>query len=161
MMAAESTLDVAELKAVIRVELERLEMASESAVVVLLMIAAHESGGFDPLMSHGGKALSYWQLDESQHNSVLEFVREQRPDWLAYLESINPDLDAEWLSENLRYSVCIAGIRLFMLGKPLPDVQNLVGIAQFANTYWNPHLGASSPENYLSAYQVYCASPSA
>ena len=155
-MTTEQSLDVAELKDVIRVELERLEMASEAGVVALMMIAAHESGGFDPLLCHGGKAMSYWQLDEHQHEDTLAFVRDQRPDWLSYLESINPDLDAAWLSENLRYAVCIASIRLFMLGKPLPDVQNIVGIAQFANTYWNPHLGASSPENYLSAYQVYC-----
>lgn len=152
-MASADISDVSELKALIQIELERMGMLNESVTLLMLMIAAHESAGFDPSV---GRGLSFWQLDASLHNTVLDFVREQRTDLLAYLESINTDLDHAQLSDNVRYAICIVGIRLFMLKKTLPDAQNLVGIAQFANTYWNPHLGASSPDNYLFAYHTYC-----
>lgn len=144
------------LKQVVVTESERLGMYSEAVVILMMMIAAHESGGFANTGDLAGAGRSLWKMNDDIHDEVLDYVRDQQPDVLRYLESINPDLDVTELETNLRYAVCICRLRLSLFTTPIPDADNLVGLSQFANTYWNSHLGIASPENYLQAYQQFC-----
>ena len=120
---------------------------SESAVRLLCMIAAHESGGFTYVKQVNGPALSFFQLEPLSYADCCQYG--QRKGWLPEGWDEPP--------ERLIFDAPLAAAfgRLFFLrfSEPLPDAEDLSGLAQYAKTYWNTELGKATPALYEQAYR--------
>lgn len=121
---------------------------SEAAVRLLLMVAAHESGGFTYCKQKGGPALGIFQMEPATYADVCN-----------YLERTGrfPALNTKWRPTRMVIDVEFAAgmARAFFsrIPEPLPDPDDLQALAEYAKKHWNTELGKATPEKYLTAYK--------
>ncbi len=132
-------------RALVEYELPR----SESAIRLLCMIAAHESGGFKYCRQISGPAIGLLQMEPATFDDVSDYARKK-----GYCLMQLPTKPEEMIFDT---QFAIAMARIFFLRKPelLPYEDDLMGLAQYAKKYWNTSEGKATPEVYLSAYQKY------
>lgn len=123
---------------------------SESALVLLLMIAAHESGGFRFIKQKGGPALGLFQMEPPTFYDCIG--------WLNYRGRF-PKVcrrSTHWrLVFDLNYAVLLARVKLWRDDEALPAADDLPALAAYAKRVWNSDEGKASAEDYLNAYKLY------
>jgi len=131
--------------------------SSESAKVLMLMIAAHESGGFvHTRQIGGGPAKSYWQIEPETHEDVLDYCQRKYPEVAKFMVyTCNGDYLTA-LETNPYYGALVTRMRLWIKPEPLPDVCDLASLSEYAKQHWNTYLGKAEPEDYLKAYLKWC-----
>lgn len=122
---------------------------SEAAIRLLCMIAAHESGGFLYSKQVRGPALSFFQLEPASYTDVCAYAMRK-----GYLKGEIPG-PVERIIFDPTFAAAIARIFILRIPEPLPDPDNLRGLARYAKKYWNTNLGKATPGMYLEAYQEY------
>jgi len=139
------------LRTTIEAALTRFNLPdSEAAVRLLLMIAAHESGGFMYCRQKGGPALGMFQMEPATY----EFCR----DYLARtgrFMAVPMNYPASRLVTDLILAAGMARVYLYTIPEPLPDADDLQGLAEYAKKYWNTEAGAATAEQYLKAFKQY------
>lgn len=152
---------------IIRPVLNALGAHSLAAERLLLMVAAHESGGFHYIAQVKGPALGIYQMEPVTHDCLWD-------NFLAYRERLRikviefvscagmpMSVDARPPSTELMFSLAYATAmaRCFFLRvpEPLPDADDLEGLARYAKKHWNTELGKARWEDYFSAYVRHCA----
>ncbi|WP_067522428.1 hypothetical protein [Endozoicomonas ascidiicola] len=128
---------------------------SPAVVQLLVMIAAHESGGFRYVKQMGeGPAKGLLQMEPIGLQEVKRY-HQLRAERFASL----PDLEVITL-DHLIFDTAIALIcaRVFFMAKPepLPAEGDIEGLAKYAKKYWNTESGKASWEDYAEAYRRYC-----
>ena len=140
----------------VKAVLENFQLpVSPAAIQLLVMIAAHESGGFRHVKQMGnGPAKGLLQMEPVGLQEVVRYsqIRAER---FASL----PDLTAIHL-EQLVFDAEMAVLcaRVFFMAKPepLPAVNDIEGLAKYAKKHWNTHTGKATWEDYAKAYRRYC-----
>ena len=129
--------------------------ASPAAVRLLVMIAAHESGGFRYVQQmNNGPAKGLLQMEPAGLDEVRRYMM-LRPE--KFREVPNPyGLSLEQLVFDTELALCYA--RAFLMAKPeaLPDADDIEGLARYAKKYWNTEAGKATWEDYANAYLEYC-----
>ena len=131
---------------------------SEAAVALLVMVAAHESGGFRAVCQSGsGSARSLWQFEPVGFREVRRYV-ELRPerfvDWLRR-EILGRDF--EYLRLDQRFACQCARVFFMAEPAPLPAFDDIDGLAEYAKLHWNTEAGRARAEDYATAYRGYLA----
>lgn len=118
---------------------------SESALRLLCMIAAHESGGFTYTKQVKGPAISFLQIEPRTYWDLMKYGERKGikfnkgpPEQLIFDSEMSAALG-----------------RLFFMRFPekLPHQDNITEMAEYAKRRWNTFLGAATPEDYESAYR--------
>lgn len=123
---------------------------SESAVRLLLMIAAHESGGFMYCRQKGGPAIGLFQMEEPTFKHVIEYLQRT-----GKFPAVNTTLPFERMLTDATHAAAIARVYLYTFPEPLPDPDDLDGLAAYAKKYWNTTAGAATESDYKNAYLKY------
>jgi hypothetical protein len=125
--------------------------ASESAVRLLMMIAAHESGGFMYARQRGGPALSLFQIEPLTYRDVIRYAGVNKHKF----GLVPLTVPAYGLVLDLEFSVAIARLKLWQDPEPLPPCDDAAGLADYAKRVWNSELGKASAAKYEADYQRY------
>lgn len=120
---------------------------SEAAVRLLAMIAAHESGGFKYVKQLKGPAVSIFQIEPETLKDLVDYAKKRS---LAL-----PDCNPNQLIFNTKLSAAYARVFFMRFRDPLPDKDNIMGLARYAKRYWNTNLGKATVEDYYKAYVKY------
>ena len=124
---------------------------SPSAVRLLCMTAAHESGQYRYCRQIKGPALGIFQMEPATFDTVLGYVLRKEEKY-----SILADDARRFNPEDMIFNpVFAAGMaRAFYLRIPdaLPDPQDVEGLSGYAKDYWNTPLGKATPEDYYDAF---------
>lgn len=120
---------------------------SEAVVRLLLMIAAHESGGFLFCRQKGGPALGIFQMEPATYAAVLEYLTRT-----GKFPAISRSLPPERMVTDVEFAAAIARVYLYMHKEPLPEADDFEGMARYAKKYWNTDAGKASAEKYLADF---------
>ncbi len=122
--------------------------SSPQAIELLIMIAAHESGGFTYCKQVRGPALGIYQMEPATFYDVKDYLKrtERYPALLRYH---NP----ERLIFDINYATAMARAFFLRIPEPIPNIEDKEGLARYAKKYWNTELGKATPQQYLTAYQ--------
>ena len=153
-MRADTKAIALQLRNAIERALERYQLPnSESAIRLLLMIAAHESGGFMYCRQKRGPALGLFQMEPPTFDHVMEYL--DRTGRFLQLPRILP---AERMVTDPVFAAGVARVYLYSIPKPLPSPDDVIGLgkyAVYAKKFWNSELGAATPEDYETAFRKY------
>ena len=139
------------VRTAIELALQRFNLPSSEAVVrLLLMIAAHESGGFMYCRQNGGPAIGLWQMEPATYQHVIGYIT--RTD---KYPSVSRRLPPERMLIDAEFAAAIARVYLTTFPEALPDADDLQGLAEYAKKYWNTSAGAATPEKYLNDFKRY------
>lgn len=123
---------------------------SESAVRLLLMISAHESGGFTHCKQVNGPALGLFQMEPATFDFVVEYLNRT-----GNFPAISRNMKPERMVIDAEYAAAMARAYLWTIPEPLPEPDDFKGLAQYAKKYWNTELGKASAEKYLSDFETH------
>lgn len=99
----------------------------------------------------GGPALGLWQIEPKTHNDVWENYLLYRLPLAKKLNPFNVDYkDTNQLIWNLKYGAAICRIIYLRAPAPLPDENNIFGMAKYWKAVYNTELGAGKPEDFLN-----------
>lgn len=129
--------------------LERFNLPqNESVVRLLLMIAAHESGGFTYCKQKGGPALGLFQMEPATFDFVMGYIKRT-----GKFPAVSLNTPLERLVIDVEFAAAMARVYLWTFPEPLPEPDDLEGLAQYAKKYWNTDQGAASAEKYLNDFK--------
>lgn len=131
-------------------------MNTPAAVNLLLGTAAQESNmGTYLTQLNDGPARSIYQVEEPTHNHVLNWGKENLPDFLAQLRRLEiRELSREEnMLGNLFYATAIARLNYWRIAAPLPSEHDIRGLANYWKTYWNTQLGKGTVTQFIANYE--------
>jgi hypothetical protein len=161
-MQAVGSLDVAQFRdLIVRPTLGKIGLASDAAERLIMGTAAHESG-FHFLAQIGGPALGLFQIEPATHADLWNTFLIGPPKPLAVAVGglaahgqpflwLNDAHDQ--LASNLAYATAICRCLYYRISAPLPDADDLPGLAAYWKRYYNTPLGAGTPEQFIADYQ--------
>ncbi|MCJ9430169.1 hypothetical protein [Kordiimonas marina] len=138
--------------------LKDMGMWSAEAEKLLMMTAAHESGGlkYDVQMG-GGPARSYYQIEPNTLQDLYDNYLAYRPELQAKLDKYmppgNPPLDEALL--DVTYATAAARLIYYRKPASIPAVDDEDGLANYWKQYWNTAQGAGTVEQFLDDWERY------
>lgn len=120
----------------------------ESAVQLLCMIAAHESGQFLYAKQIKGPALSPYQIEPPTFLDVCEYAQSRN-----YMAGEFPSAP-ERLLFDFRFATGIARVFFLRKPEPIPMAGRITELSIYAKRHWNTHLGKATPGMYQDAYEA-------
>ena len=129
-----------------------LNVSSVSAVNLLLGTMAVESDFGKYLWQIRGPALGAYQIEPATFRWLLErfsFVLDDQ------YGDISPVKLTNQLIYDLRLSTIIARLRYWVDPNPLPEADDIWGLARYWKRVYNTHKGAGTPEGFVSKYKLY------
>ena len=137
-------------------------VACPAAETLLLMVAAHESGGFrfrrqqdapgreDPTAD----ALGLWQMERVAYDDLMLRYFPLRPIvHVAVQRILNPSFATFYrLETDDNFACAMARAHLLKAPQALPTSEELGRIADYAKLHWNTPAGKATAHDYLSAY---------
>ncbi|MBO9497465.1 hypothetical protein J7438_25760 [Thalassotalea sp. G20_0] len=149
------TLAVSELgqvcRAIVKQALQWYELPdSESAIRLLCMIAAHESGDFHYIKQINGPALGIFQMEPATYDDVVAYIKHNQERFVMLAHDLpNP---AEYMAFNPVFGAAIGRVYLLRIPEQLPQPFDIDGLAQYAKDHWNTYLGAAQWKDYRDAW---------
>lgn len=139
-----------------------LDLYSASAVNLLLGTCAQESQMGTYLKQNGGVALGIYQIEPATHRDIIERYlylpdkQELRERTMRIISQINqygnPEQD---LIFNLRYATAIARIKYLMASDPLPEADDVMGLANYYKIWYNTANGKGTVYQFIENYKRY------
>ena len=143
---------------VIRPTLHEIGLWSEAAENLLLGTALVESGLLF-VRQIRGPALSYYQIEPRTHAWLVdEWLQEPAHHDLKMrilaLRAPVPD-NVEQLITNLAYSTAVCRLRYWVRPEPLPQPDDLRGLAQYWKDWFNTAKGKGDPAKFVKMYRAH------
>ena len=136
-------------RAMIEQALNHYELpVSESAVRLLCMIAAHESGGFTYSRQLAGPAPSLLQMEPRTFRDLITYCQRRFP-------KLAEELPCSPMRLIFDPEFAAAMGRAFLLRIPAPLPDQIDALGQYAKTYWNTKYGKAKPSDYSDAWRHY------
>ncbi len=123
---------------------------TESAIRLLCMIAAHESGDFYYIHQLKGPAIGLFQMEPRTYEDICIYIRQRQDDFpLLVYDMPQP---VEYMAFNHIYATGIS--RVYLIRKPdlFPDPDDIEGLARYAKQHWNTPSGAALWTDYQDAW---------
>ena len=123
---------------------------SNSVLILLKMIAAFESMGFECVGQLDGPALGLFQMEPRTFYDVIRYIK-LRPDKFNF-DFCGKDISELNLIFCIERQIVLARIFFMRIPEPLPDFKDLDALASYAKKYWNTEKGKTTKEDYKNAY---------
>jgi hypothetical protein len=148
----------AQLRGLITDVLKEADLYSRSAVELLMLTAAVESKLGTYIEQITGPALGIFQMEPNTEGDIWEHYLDYKPGLADIVKGfsgnfINPELD---LKANLTYQIIMARIHYLRIPEPLPDADDVEGLARYWKKYYNTHLGKGTVEKAIKSYKELC-----
>ncbi|WP_281222117.1 hypothetical protein [Photobacterium sanguinicancri] len=147
---------------VIKPVLDQLDVAAggkgklntESAIALILMIVAHESGKFTYSKQVRGPAMGFTQMEPATFKWLVEWLGKHKPNLLDAMNMFGPigEPDSSMMVISPQYAVAAARMNLLRFPERLPEADDLDGLARYAKKYWNTSAGKATEADYKNAY---------
>ncbi len=137
---------------VIRPVLDHLGMYSQAAEALLLGTAVHESM-LTYLKQIKGPALGVYQIEPATCNDVWDNYLTHRPGLYGLVLRFAGQSRHQDLIGNLNYQTAIARIIYYRDSEPLPDVDNLKGLAEYWKRVYNTAGGRGTAAEWIDNYR--------
>lgn len=143
---------------VIRPTLDQLDLLADNTVQLLLLTCAQESNGGRYLHQLGrGPAVGIYQMEpfthDDIHNNFLKYKGLLRNSVNAFKPS--GKRGAGEMAGNLYYATAMARCHYLRDPHPIPQADDVQGLAEYYKRVYNTHLGAATAEEALEAYRQY------
>ncbi|MBW2606119.1 MAG: hypothetical protein JRD05_00640 [Deltaproteobacteria bacterium] len=136
--------------------LRNLDMYSDSAVKLLLGTAAQESHfGTYLRQVGGGPALGVFQMEPDTEIDIWSNYLHRKLKVACRLEvytSVGCS-SVIALEGNLPYQILMARLHYLRVPEPLPDAEDVEGLARYWKQYWNTPCGKGSEEEFIENYK--------
>ncbi len=133
--------------------LRSMDLWSQSAEDLLVMICAHESNGGDFIAQLDGPAHGVYQMEKATFNDIWRRYLFNKPDLEAKLLkacNMHHIPDAEEMDGNLYLATAMARIFFLRVYAPIPTDPSIM--SHYAKKYWNTEAGKATADQYLGAY---------
>ena len=144
---------------IIRPVLKYLDMGGLNAEEILVATAVHESMNLQYVRQlGGGPALSFFQIEPATHADVWKNYVAYRPEIRQLLQRLrfdafqNQELE---LMGNIPYSVAIARLVYRRARGPLPDKDDIKGMAKYWKANYNTLKGKGRVDEFIANYERY------
>lgn len=143
-------------------DMVRPGMYSEAAETLLMGTAAQESHLSTYIHQVGGPAMGPFQIEGPTYLDIINryLDRKQNHDLWDVVEDLGyaglPLSEPSQLITNLPLGCAVARIRYWMSPEPLPQADDLEGMAQYWKRHYNTVAGAGKPEEFIENYEIYC-----
>ncbi len=152
---------------IIRPTLKAMSMWSPAAENLLMGTAMQESVCGTYLVQIGGPALGLFQIEPSTARDIVFRYLDLRPDLGDRFElgfqivnsheinwnNVSLDKVALKLISDLRFGTAVARMRYWMVPQPLPDADDVAGLAAYWKQHYNTPLGRSTEEEFIRNYK--------
>ena len=132
---------------------------TESAENLLLGTAAQETNLGRYWKQTNGPALGLYQLEPATHTDLWQnYLRYPNQEDLSQIvqaflcQAFQPEEQLTW---NLGYSTATARAIYLRVPEPLPDAQDISGLADYYKRIWNTSKGKATPEQFIQNYKRY------
>lgn len=133
---------------------------------LMLMIACHESQGFQYIRQKRGPALSYYQIEPATlHDLLLNYLEKHGRDKLGLLreyEVTGISFEDNLVQPDQFFATCAARLQLWRFRASIPKEDDFdsawdheVALAEYAKRYWNTAAGKATAHKYLDDYLRY------
>jgi hypothetical protein len=141
-----------QFKSLIERTLFEINLYSPAATNLLLGTAAQESRFGTYLKQIRGPAIGAFQVEPNTFNDLRAKYKDPR----LYLRELvrYSAADMEW---NLRLAIIMCRLKYRSIMKPLPDADDLPGLAGYWKKYYNTPLGAGTEAEFIENYRKYVA----
>lgn len=131
--------------------------ASRAAENLLLLTTAQETECGHYLHQNGGPALGIFQVEPLTHNDLWNNWLLHRPPLADRVRQLmgGLGLSADHMTTNLAYATAIARLIYYRSPVPLPDADDVAGLAACYKQAFNTALGAATVEQAAANYRRY------
>ena len=143
-----------------------MDMWSPAAENLLMGTAMQESRCGEYLVQIRGPALGIFQMEPATAEDIIFRYLQERPQLLRQFETAWRSLDSRpvnWhsvklgqvcdeIAYNLRFATAIARIRYWMVPDPLPDFDDIAGLAAYWKAHYNTPLGRGTEAEFIHNY---------
>ena len=133
--------------------LRYLDMYSPAAVRLLVGTAVVESG-LGSLVQNNGPALGVYQIEPETHHDIWDTYLAYRPELASRVRSLasqrwfDDDPDRELIC-NLAYASAICRLKYRRIREPLPEPDDVYGLANYWKRYYNTAQGKGKVDHFL------------
>jgi len=150
---------------IIRPTLKRLDklipgVYSEAAIELLIGTIAKESaGGIHIRQVGGGPARGIYQIEPKTHQSQYKNYLAYRPDLLEFVKSFAPGfcVQGNYIDDVAlycpQYATLIARLKYWRVTEPLPAANDLMGLGQYWDKYYNANPDHGHPHEWVKWYK--------
>jgi len=131
---------------------------SESREELLMGTAAQESAfGTYRKQLGNGPALGVFQIEPATHNDCFESYLNFRHGLKEKILSVSglKEPDSSELESNDTYSICIAFVKYYRDREPIPEPEDIEGLAKYWKRVYNSEKGAGKVEEFVKNYHKY------
>lgn len=131
------------------------EFASEAAIRLLLGTLVQESGARHLRQLGNGPAMGLYQVEPATHDDVWAHFLKFHPVLRAKtggLATAHPDRHQQ-LAGNLNYATAIARLVYWRDSEPLPDADDIEGLARYYKRVFNTAQGKGSVGSFMLNYR--------
>lgn len=144
---------------IIQPVLDDFKLNSESAQNLLLGTCAQESAfGTYLHQMEGGPALGIYQMEPTTHADIIK-------NYIVYHPEIDTKLALNFgpiqhiypqrLIGDLWYATIFARLHYYRVSEPLPDANDIEGLAHYWKNHYNTKAGKGTPEEFIENYKRY------
>lgn len=142
------------LEYVINPTLDMLGLNSPVAARLLLGTCAQESHMGTYIKQIKGPALGIYQMEPATHADIKQNFLTYKPELLAKINRLGDGADTS-LIYNLAYATALCRIHYFRVKAPLPDGNDLNGLAYYWKKYYNTPQGKGTEQEFIENYRRY------
>lgn len=151
--------DKNQLREMISKVLDYLGLNTPSAVEILMMTAAQESGLGRYLKQLKGPARGIFQIEPNTEKFVWDLFLKKKPELISKIQALKNTVEIPGLSDmetDLDYQIAMARLVYYRIPAALPASSNIKALAEYYKKYYNTYLGKATVEEVISNYKKYC-----
>jgi hypothetical protein len=136
--------------------LNHIGLWSRAAERLLLATALVETDLAELKQRNHGPALGVYQIEPDTHDDIMMNFLAYRPRLAALVERIAAKAPRlEQLQWNLAYATAMARLVYYRRPEPLPDVDDIQGMADYWKQHYNTEKGAGTVRHFLTKVEPY------
>jgi len=143
---------------IIRPGLDLLNLNSKAAEELLVLTACVETDAGSYVKQIQGPGLGLFSIEPATHDDIWKrYLQTRLREVYKILEAINMTTQpqAYMLKYNLLYSVLMARVFYLRFREPLPEHDDIIGLAEYWKKYFNTKLGRGTVDMAISKYCKY------
>lgn len=143
---------------IVRPVLEHLWLWSQAAENLVMGTAAQESRMGTYLKQIAGPAVGIFQMEPFTHDDLWKTILKNQPQLAERVRQVElPGWyqdDAREMAGNLYYAAAMCRVFYRRIKEPLPDADDIPGLARYWKRYYNTHMGKGTEVEFIRNYQL-------